>query len=152
MELMIKTMLLVCVGVMGASQIASASSNDSGTLTPGQVSHICTPFMPGADLISTGFGPSLGTYSPTGLTGGFTLVTLDDVANQCRELTYSNLVVSGFAADPGSQWLISVTCNGVKELQGAASYSYSDGIAGWSWGSRFGLSNGSQVSCTISHN
>jgi hypothetical protein len=46
----------------------------------------------------------------------------------------SQLAVSGFAANPGSIWLISTTRNGVTNNQSSAiSYSYSNGIAEWSW-------------------
>lgn len=72
-----------------------------------------------------------------------------------RTLTYNSntgvvsLSVEGFGADPGSGWLQSLTIS--SHAFPAASYSYSGGIATWSWSSppvTIGLSS---YTCALVH-
>lgn len=139
-----------CLLVM--SQLATASSSDSATLTVGGDSSKCEGGGV-ASFVLTGYvGPHMGSYSPTALTGGESVIGLYDITSYgCGSSYRSTLGISGFSSAPGKDWLISVTCNGI-ELTGAgsAAYSYGDGQAGWDWNTPFGFKSGS-YSCTIVH-
>jgi hypothetical protein len=148
---------------LAAIPIIAFATNDNGTLTVGkQSSHLPPPVNIWA--CTSGYEPTvpLGSYSPTGLTGGETVSLLTDLdtgtTSACSNLAKSSFLhVSGFSIDPGQAWITSVTCNGIEKTGiSASSYSYSSGTAIWTWnGSDFGLiskSSGTNVSCTISHN
>lgn len=142
---------LIFVGLICVPQIVLASNSVSATLTAGQ-SQIC-----GLNVVrfnEIGFTDSgLGTYSPTGLTGGETVALLvDENFSSCGSPTGAWLYVTGFISNPGSGWLISVTCSGVEKLSSAATFEYSGGQAEWKWSSVFGFVDNDQVSCTIVHN
>lgn len=146
-SLFLSLMVTIC-----ASQLAKASS-DSGTLTPATSTAIpCPPGFVG-HLTFVGFeSGNWGTYSPTGLTGGSIVNAITDETTNCLgPANLSLLSITGFSSDPGSTWLSSVTCGGVQKVPSSASYSYTSGTAVWTWGSKFGLSNGAQVSCTMVH-
>lgn len=137
-----------------SSQIVSASSSDTGTLTAGEYD---TCFMGALDHTilfgySSGFA---GSYSPTELTGGKTVADLYDHESVghgiCVFPKGSSFTVSGFSADPGATWLSSVTCNGVTNSESASTYIYSSGSASWQWTQTFGIGGGT-YSCTIVHN
>lgn len=128
------------------------ASTDNGTLTVGRTTVSCG----GPTLTFSGYSVPLaiGSYSPTGLTGGKTVTGVWDLTGGCG--TSSTLQVSGFSSNPGSSWLTSITCNGVTNLASAVStFSYSGGGASWTWNSTtFGIwakSVGANVSCTIVH-
>jgi hypothetical protein len=139
--------------LLATSQVANATSSDAGTLTVGVISGgSCTA----GPLVDSGYVSvfSKGSYSPTGLTGGKTVALLIDYA-VCS--TMSELDVAGFSANPGTTWLTSVTCNGVKNNASAGNFIYipAAGEAIWQWPQTFGflaLGSGSTVSCTIVHN
>ena len=141
-----------------ASPLASAASTDNGVLTAGASSASSpNPVCPYVDTLTIrGYGGSVGSYSPTGLTGGRTVHAIYDLnsATGMCGTTQSFLSVTGFASNPGSSWLISITCNGVTRSAASASYAYvSSGLARWYWiNQTFGFSNGTQVSCSIVHN
>ena len=133
-----------------ASQTATAAS-DSGTLTGG----------------SGGCGYSgyfsfwgMGSYSPTGLTGGTTLTGIYDYLDPFGSCSlgpgaWSQMQVTGFSGNPGSGWLNSVTCNGVTKTGASSSFQYASGTAMWMWGSIFNfitLTGGGTTGCTINHN
>ena len=159
---LLRRISLVFIGLVCASQIAVASDSDSGTLTPGKTSSCVTipPSGPTIYLVEIGFiSGSIGTYSPTGLTGGEAVNALVDDGEQvggCGPVSPSTslLGVKGFSSNPGSSWLISVTCNGVEKLSSVASFNYVSGTdyATWTWSSVFGFVDNEQVSCTIVHN
>lgn len=135
---------------IGAPQPAFAAT-DNGTLTVGSVT---LPFGTCGTTTQKGFssGASFGSYSPTGLTGGRTVVHLVDSIS-CSGV--SILQVSGFSSDPGSSWLTSITCNGVTRAPPPNAYSYGSGSAQWVWYATFGflsMTDGTNVSCTIVHN
>lgn len=142
---------------LATSQAAMANSSDSGTLTAGQ-----TIVSIGCGIgTQTGFVVgSIGSYSPTGLTAGKTIASVYGVMglNIPRGCTANGtaLQVSGFSANPGSSWLISIACNGITDTPSTAAFAYDSGsgTATWAWGGalyNFGLSSGAQVSCTIVH-
>jgi hypothetical protein len=114
---------------------------DSGSFTDADV--------PGGTI--HGYNPLIfkqQTYSPPTLTGGKTVTTLVDLANNGR----SQLVVSGFSANPGQGWLASASYNGVtKAGSGAFSYTYSVGKAYWVWLSMFGFPSTGPVTVQIAH-
>lgn len=142
---------LVSIATISTSQLAIASS-DSGTLTPGRFLIRCNPATIVPSFLLTGYDSGLiGSYSPTGLAGGKTVFIVSDESPTGCGANISLLRVTGFTSDPGSSWLTSITCNGVKNLASAGSYSYTSGFATWTWSQKFGLSSGAQVSCTIVH-
>ena len=133
------------------------AASDTGTL---QVGHQVVLILR-VDVCISGYASPVGSYSPTGLTGGETVGAIYDV-NTVNALC-SNFVsghdsyfhASGFSTDPGQTWLTSVTCNGIAKTGASATYSYSSGTAIWAWSSDFSLrsiASGTNVSCTISHN
>jgi hypothetical protein len=140
--------------------IALAAS-DNGTLTVGKT---VVPIDGTLWLCYSGYRGGAGSYSPTGLTGGKTVVNLFDYnvigTSVCTTMSAiythnSTFRVSGFSIDPGQAWLTSATCNGIaKTGVSASSFSYSSGTATWTWSSDFNfisISSGTNVSCTISH-
>lgn len=148
------------IGGCAVASIALASS-DTATLTVGHFTLV-------AGIIDTcesgyGSGGPVGSYSPTGLTGGEIVQTILDAdivsADSCTDVEVithtSSLIVSGFSIDPGQTWVTSITCNGVEKTgASASSFSYSSGTATWHWPSDFSLiskPSGTNVSCTISH-
>ena len=142
------------VGFICASQFAMATS-DSGTLTPGGQESCTTPPY----TMFIGYDPpnGWGSYSPTTLTGGYTVTLLMDAGASgvsCEAAAVNaNFSVSGFSSNPGSSWLTSVTCDGVELLASNGTFGYSSGTASWVWSnSQFYFSIGDQVSCTIVHN
>lgn len=146
---------LIMIGCLALSKLAMASS-DAGTLTVGAHSQ-CT-VLPSLETLYGYSSSGFGSYSPTGLTGGDTVVDIFDIFSTfgaCAASAASLVAVSGFSSNPGSGWLTSVTCNGVLNNGSSATYSYvsSTGTASWSWTTAFGLKakNGSNVSCTIVH-
>jgi hypothetical protein len=103
---------------------------------------------------------ALGSYSPTGLTGGKVVQQLAE-AVQCSAAPTSGqvvLVISGFSSNPGTTWLTSVTCASNTKLRSAATYSYNSGggQAIWTWtGQNFSFwipAGGTNALCTIVHN
>lgn len=144
--------LTLLMGLMVASGLAMASS-DNGTLKVGSHSINCGSGE--ANFYGFSSITDLGSYSPTGLTGGTTVVELYDsepTGIACGS-TFSVFEVSGFSSDPGSNWLTSVECNGFTLESSSASYSYGSGYALWQWSSVFGFYSkvGSNVTCTIVH-
>lgn len=143
-------LLAMCIGVW---QIAAASS-DTGTLLVGEISSTTCSGTGRPLPYYYGFtsSPAVGSYSPTGLAGGKTVIKLFDYLS-CGAL--SELWISGFSSNPGQSWLSSVACNGVTNTgAGAFDFSYNSGTASWVWNDRFGFQSkyGSNVSCTIVHN
>ena len=97
----------------------------------------------------------LGSYSPAVLAGGESVAEVyDQTDGGCKLVTGSTLSVSGFSADPGRSWLISITCNEVKlNLSAAARFFFAGDTATWEWSQQFGLQSsvGAAVACSISH-
>lgn len=147
-----KLLILAVAGFGVSSQLAFASS-DTGTLLVGATSGgVCLQIISGYDSPI-----SVGSYSPTGLTGGKTVTLIIDSAffepqSGCPA-NFSGINVSGFSSNPGQSWLTSVTCNGVTNTGSSAGYSYSGGLASWSFSKLFGFTGGSghNFSCTIVH-
>lgn len=131
------------------------AATDNGTLTKG-TGTVYIGIGPGCYyIVFFGYGPNAGgSYSPTGLTGGKTVLAVEDFG--CDGPVSSQVSVNNFASDPGAAWLTSVTCNGVTRQASAAGYSYSSGRANWSWsGATFGfgyIANGNNTSCSLTHN
>jgi hypothetical protein len=134
----------------GADSPAVGLTLDNGTLMVGHMHNHC---LAGPSFLY-GFASGVGSYSPTGLTGGATVDEIADITAGACVAANSILDITGFSSNPGGSWLISITCNGVKNLGSSATFAYSSGDANWDWTSPFGLSGkvGSNVSCTIDHN
>lgn len=147
----------VSVALLAASTVASQlamAASDSATLLVGGGSASC-PDGPGISNID-GYVPGLpiGSYSPTGLTGGKTVAVVMDRTTNCIGMSsIAVLEVSGFASSPGANWLSSITCNGVTNNATTSLFSYVAGTGYWVWFQPFGLLSkvGINVSCTIVH-
>jgi hypothetical protein len=130
--------------------LLAMASTDNGSLTAGSAA---TGTCGGVHVItSRGYSSgAFGTYSPTGLTGGETVVSVFDhgPTPPCVPAV-AVLSVSGFSSDPGSSWLTSITCNGVDNST-VSTYSYSAGEATWTFTKQFGFASGSNYSCSIVH-
>jgi hypothetical protein len=131
------------------------AATDIGVLTVG---HAYDGNCGGHGLQYSGFNPafSAGSYSPTGLTGGQAVTVLADFAQIFCGVNLTFLKVSGFATNPGSTWLTSVTCNEVTNIPATGSFSFTGNTGWWGWSSKpFGLAplrDGANVSCSIVHN
>jgi len=154
-------LVLMLIGCFGVSPLVLASSN-TGTLTTGSdivCLHVNPPPISNERLVGfsgdSSFSNTFGSYSPTGLTGGTTVIAVWDnlhLNSSCGTGNSSLFAVSGFSVDPGQDWVSSITCHGVENTgSGATSYSYGNGIAIWTWSQIFGLSGTTSVSCTIVH-
>ena len=138
--------------------IPPPSSTDNGTMTVGGTTFICPSGLPSAfrgysSGVATPPG-SIGSYTPTALTGGRTLRSFYDVAlsnPQCPPKR-GIVQVGGFAANPGSSWLVSAKCNGVTQTGASATFGYASGIATWSWLTLFGFTSPGTLTCTVIHN
>jgi hypothetical protein len=145
------------VGFACASQFAMAAS-DTGTLVPNGIYQCTGDPMPYEIFVGYQAGSQYGTYSPTTLTGGYTIAELMDVGVSgvtCDGIDNGVFSVSGFSSNPGSSWLTSVNCGGVEQLASNASFGYSSGTASWTWNQSpfdFEFEIGDQISCTIVHN
>lgn len=139
---------------LGLIPVVAFADSDAGTITVGSAvtESLCFYGYPGGT-------EDMGSYSPTGLTGGETVHALYDQYTGPHECItpLARFEVSGFSSNPGQSWLTSVTCNGVT-MTGAAAAAYSygtfgSGVAEWDWRSAFGfiLKVGAQLSCTIVH-
>ena len=129
-------------------------ATDNGTLTVGTLTQVGQCFFM-TDRVYYGWvGGSIGSYSPTLLTGSKVVNALYE--HGCVNPNNSLLIIGNFASDPGTSWLTSVTCNGVTKLRSAASsYNYSSGQAYWTWSGTFGFQAvgvGNNASCSITHN
>jgi hypothetical protein len=91
------------------------------------------------------------TFSPATLPGGKSLSSLVDIKYALGTTLYSGLYVAGFSSDPGSDWLVSVSAEGVTKTGAAATHSYSAGTAIWMWASQFGFPSSGSVTATIVH-
>jgi hypothetical protein len=142
--------------ILGFTPLLAAASTDNGTLTVGAGSvGSCGIISDGTAVIGYYSIDSLGSYSPTALTGGTTLLGIYDVFSLLGCPDSGNILVSGFSSNPGSGWLTSVTCDGVTNLASSAStfiYTASKGTALWAWSQRFGFRGTSPFSCSVVHN
>jgi hypothetical protein len=138
--------------LLALQSMPASAATDIGVLTVGRASGV--PCAGGTFTASGYISPSMGSYSPTGLTGGQTVIDIHDVSGLCVNLAV--VKISGFSSNPGSSWLTSVTCNGITKSSGSATYNYSAGTGSWGWtASLFALTPlavGTNVSCTIVHN
>ncbi len=148
---LIRRRWLALVAGLGITPMIALAASDNGTITVGDA------LSKTGGVCVWGYDPpDIGSYSPTGLTGGktvsglFTLV----IGPQCLVSLNGHFFVSGFSSDPGQSWLTSVTCNGTTKTGGTASYSYASGTAYWGWSATtwgFTSNVGSQLGCTVVH-
>ena len=156
--------------VPGTSYIYTVSAQDnSGQVSPAaSVSPSATPFSDTPvmtegewdndgtgnyldDGFESGFG---GSMAPTTTSNGYTYQAFFDsqYSIQAGEgYKSTQLLISGFTADPGQAWLTSATAPGATLTGSAATYSYTGGVATWRWttGPYFGGSG--SFTCTIVH-
>lgn len=141
---------LALVASLGITPMIALADSDDGTITVGFGSVPPT-------LCWWGYPGDIGSYSPTGLTGGKTVAGLwtnNSGGPSCSGTYLGHLLISGFSSSPGQSWLMSVTCNGTTKTGATATYSYSSGEAEWSWSETswgFVPEVGSQLACTIVH-
>jgi hypothetical protein len=147
-EKSIRRRWLAFVGPISLVPMTALADSDAGTITVAEGGT--------APACIYGYSGSLGSYSPTELTGGEIVNAIFDLywgMASCVN-TESGLKVNGFTSSPGESWLTSVTCNGVKRTGASGTYSYSSGTATWVWeGLAFGfiVKVGDKLSCTIVH-
>jgi hypothetical protein len=146
---------LTLITLVVAPLIAFATVNNA-TLTIGRL----TVPIGGVTLVFSGYSNgSYGSYSPTGLGGGKTVITVYDLTSN-GSIVNSTLRITGFTSNPGVSYLNSATCNGVIVNGGHATRTYDSGTGTvtYSWAPpepQFGLSSlsvGTNVSCSIDHN
>jgi len=121
----------------------------AGTLKAGSVRviDICGNQPEQFSGYSAGF---IGSYSPTGLTGGETVVTIMDTGATTCFPSSIQFGVSGFTSNPGTTWLTSITCNGIEKTGSTASFTYNSGTATWKWDNEsFGFVLDDTYSCSI---
>ena len=153
-SLMYSFFLTIAVGTTCPSAPLIAA-DDSGTLSAAEHTIRCWA-GPHIELLY-GYmrSRSLGSYSPTNLTGGQILAEIyDQTDGGCKLVSGATLSISEFPADPGRGWLTSVTCNGIKLSESAvARFSFGGSTATWQWNRRFGfdLSAGRPIGCKITH-
>lgn len=144
-----------------AGTVPPPSFNDSATMTVGGNTFICpNSGFPASyrGYATTGYSPPpgrpFGSYAPTVLTGGKSVVGAFEIFNGGTCLTAgANLDVSGFSANPGSTWLVSITCNGTSKSGSGLTPIYSGGTASWHWATLFNLPNPpTKTTCSIVHN
>jgi hypothetical protein len=89
-----------------------------------------------------------GSATNTTLPGGYTINGLDD--SDASGQLGSSFGITGFSSNPGQNYIASVVANGVTRDSSAATYSYSSGLATWSWpGDQFGFAAGNTYDCTL---
>ena len=145
-----KPILAVICSVFAS--LVAAAAPESGTLTVGRASQGpggCTYTHSG---YSGDVSPLIGSYSPSGLSGGLVVGALEDLT--CSPFfAASQLRVYGFSSNPGQSWLQYVSCGGVDKWGSAATFNYyASGIAVWHWPSTFGFNAapvGSVRTCEI---
>jgi len=146
----------------------SAPSN-AGTLTQG----LYTNGAGNVVIVVKGYGASVtGSYTPTALGGGRTLYGFNDF-DQCQAPgqnyppptcptsspnvninPHATVTITGFTANPGMAWLFSATAGGVARSGYAATYSYSNGQATWTWQGLtqlFGFTGSGTTATVITH-
>ena len=146
----IRSWLLGTTIALAFAPVLANAATDAGTVTTGVA--YWGPCMPIPNYAYGYFSGVMGSYSPTGLTGGDTVYGVYDVQTfgGCSS-NVSILIVSGFSSNPGSSWLTSITCNGVTNSASSASFVYSGGMGSWHWSHLFGLSGKTSASCSITH-
>lgn len=149
-----KTALAVAQYLFASLAVAAT---DNATLTVGKQLYPSPPFP--CTTVTVGYrNGGIGSYSPVGLTGGYTVHSVYEVG--CSSPSQVNLIIKGFLISPGQLWLTSITCNGItRQASAATSYSYDSATkqASWVWagGATFGLNalpSNTNVSCAITHN
>jgi hypothetical protein len=145
----IRRLWLALIACLGISPMIALAASDNGTITVGSTTCL-------GSIEWWGYLGGIGSYSPTGLTGGKTVAALYTIVTgpSCTGALNGQFEVSGFSSDPGQSWLTSVACNGTTKSGTTATYSYSSGTAHWSWSlTSWGFPSkvGSQLGCTIVH-
>jgi hypothetical protein len=125
----------------------------AGTLKAGSVRVIDVCGNQGWTISGYSSGSHIGSYSPTGLTGGETVVWLVDTTATTCAPSSAQLGVSGFTSNPGATWLTSITCNGIEKTGSTASFTYNGTTATWIWNNAsFGFVLDDTYSCSIVYN
>jgi chitodextrinase len=131
----------------------SSSFTDVGTMTIGRRGN--NALQLNEDGFRSSPSPILGSYAPTALTGGKTLLAFFEWVDYWPgNPQYTRISVSGFSSDPGQSWLISAAA-GVSIVYGSqasATYSYFGGVATWDWPIALFLGGtGTMTQATIVH-
>lgn len=126
----------------------------SGTITQGYYNALYADPNTGLayGYYQMGLFSGYGSRTPTVLTDAKTLLYCYDIISfNGGSPTYGAVLqVSGFGADPGIAYLAKGQLAGQIALQAAAaSYSYSGGIATWSWVSLFGFTASGDIGLTL---
>lgn len=150
------------IRTQGTSQYSYSAGVATWTWTSSAVGFVATnvypgsaSFNPGSQLItlsttltagtnvSGGYGLNgyesgvIGSLSVSTISG-YTIGEITDVVS-AGVVTGSGVYISGFASNPGSSWLNSVTFNGHTYPTSSAMYSYGSGTATWTWSTSTGF-------------
>ena len=128
---------------ISAAGVAS-STKYSGTITQGF-------YYDGSFVTQYGFGTTptyastFGSRSPTTISG-YTFAGCSDTYFGTSS-GLSSLAITGFASDPGVDFVTSVTIDGIQQFP--SSYTYSAGSAYWYFSVTFGFLGSGTASCAI---
>ena len=123
-----------------------SGTTDSSTMTEG------TRYILGGGQITTykGFGTAfIGSMSPAKMSDGLTYYSFFDLKG--TGVAEGVVALSGFTSDPGQGWLGSATAVGVTKTAPSATYSYSSGVATWTWATEFGFTGSGTTAVKITH-
>ena len=147
-----------------AAQDNSGQVSPAASVSPSASNYSDTPVMTdGTTSNGSALGfisGSVGLMSPAKTTNGYTYVEFIDRYPQGQggggDYSVSQFEVSGFTADPGQAWLISVSTLGITKTGASATYLYSSGTASWVWPAAtpfygFGFGSSGTNTCTIVH-
>ena len=146
--------LTVAYAIFLGAMPATHAASDTGTLDIGNAIACVMTSRP-SEAITYGYiSGGLGSYTPTALTGGRTLVDLYQVISVgmllCGPPVTAYLVVSRFSANSSQSWLTSVVCDELTTYGSSATFSYLGGTAKWTWTTAMFPTSG-DVNCTITH-
>jgi hypothetical protein len=116
----------------------------NGSMIAGYVSDGLTFTYIGYEPVYT-----IGSVSPSTLTGGKTLYSLYDYYDISVGSSYGFFQVSGFSSDPGSSYFTTLTINSTNYSSSSATYSYSSGIATWVYPVVFSFLNATTYTVVI---
>jgi chitodextrinase len=121
-----------------------STSTSAGFTTSAPIMTVGTYSSGGASAYGYIVG-DIGSMAPTTLSSTLSFVTVSDTYNPgyppyVPASQSSTLTISGFTADPGWNWLVSVTAHGTTlTTTYMSAYGYSNGTASWQFTPIFGL-------------
>jgi hypothetical protein len=164
MKRRLNTVLSIAVAVLISLGIApGANAQTAGLVTDGTtitVGRGGAPRYLSAGYCTAAWSACLGSFgSMTQATSpeGFTIIAFADHPGTIKAgevYQRTGLAIAGYASDPGQGWLSRASCGDVTYQGAAASgYSYSNGVASWTWsrpsGAQPAFQGRTSVTCAI---